>query len=236
VSISIMRGKADTLRVAVRTAEPDGTRSDLFRDVQPGETFFRIPYQVLHAPRGRNAGMGGVAGRGTPGLRRSRRAQVARDVHDARVFPATGFVSGGLSRSVPGGPWRNIWRAVHWAQPAAVRPCVRRARLAATSAAGRWSDSPTTTEAHDAVHPSRSSVRVRRARAAHRRADDADPPRQAPRHLRHQPERRAGEAPEFQAGDDIDALLRRIDEVPRTSATRCATTAAGTPTTRSSGR
>jgi hypothetical protein len=49
VSISIMRGKADTLRVAVRTAEPDGTRSDLFRDVQPGETFFRIPYQVLHA-------------------------------------------------------------------------------------------------------------------------------------------------------------------------------------------
>ncbi|MBD0319161.1 MAG: hypothetical protein ICV87_02435 [Gemmatimonadetes bacterium] len=49
MSISIMRGKADALRVAVRTAEPDGTRSDQFRDVHPGETFFRIPYDVLHA-------------------------------------------------------------------------------------------------------------------------------------------------------------------------------------------
>jgi len=44
-----MRGNAETLRVAVRTAEPDGTRSDTFRDVLPGETFFRIPYHVLHA-------------------------------------------------------------------------------------------------------------------------------------------------------------------------------------------
>ena len=49
MSISIMKGKADALRVAVRTAEADGTRGDQFRDVHPGETFFRIPYEVLHA-------------------------------------------------------------------------------------------------------------------------------------------------------------------------------------------
>ncbi len=49
MSISIMRGDEETLRVAVRTAESDGTRSDNFRDVQPGETFFRIPYHVLRA-------------------------------------------------------------------------------------------------------------------------------------------------------------------------------------------
>lgn len=49
VSISITRGDQETLRVAVRTAEPDGTRSDTFRDVHPGETFFRIPYHVLLA-------------------------------------------------------------------------------------------------------------------------------------------------------------------------------------------
>ncbi len=49
MSISIMRGDEETLRVVVRTAESDGTRSDTFRDVQPGETFFRIPYHVLRA-------------------------------------------------------------------------------------------------------------------------------------------------------------------------------------------
>jgi hypothetical protein len=49
MSISITRGEEETVRVAVRTAEPDGTRGDTFRDVQPGETFFRIPSHVLRA-------------------------------------------------------------------------------------------------------------------------------------------------------------------------------------------
>ena len=39
------------------------------------------------------------------------------------------------------------------------------------------------------VPTARPAVRARRARAAHRRADDGDPPRQASRRLRHEPER-----------------------------------------------
>ncbi|CAA9330568.1 MAG: Superoxide dismutase [Mn], partial [uncultured Gemmatimonadaceae bacterium] len=39
------------------------------------------------------------------------------------------------------------------------------------------------------VHPAAAPLRVRRARAAHRRADDADPPRQAPPDVRDEPQR-----------------------------------------------
>src|SRR5690242_5570448 len=39
------------------------------------------------------------------------------------------------------------------------------------------------------------ALRFRGARAAHRYADDADPPRQAPSGLRQQPQCRAGETP-----------------------------------------
>src|SRR5882762_6045777 len=43
------------------------------------------------------------------------------------------------------------------------------------------------------AHPASSALRLRRARAAYRRADDAEPPRQAPSGLCQQPERGAGQ-------------------------------------------
>ena len=52
------------------------------------------------------------------------------------------------------------------------------------------------------------SLRLRRAGAAHRRADDADPPRQAPRRLRQQPERGARGACRAPGEDDRGAAGR----------------------------
>ena len=58
-----------------------------------------------------------------------------------------------------------------------------------------------------------AAVRARRARAVHRREDDGDPPRQAPRGVRHEPERRARAAPDFQK-HELEELLRNIANVP----------------------
>ena len=80
------------------------------------------------------------------------------------------------------------------------------------------------------------AVRVRRARAAHRRADDGDPPRQAPRGLREQPQRRARGHAELGGAVDRRGPDEPRARSPRTSARRSATTAAATRTTRSSGR
>ena len=75
-----------------------------------------------------------------------------------------------------------------------------------------------------------------RPRAAHRRAHHGDPPRQAPRRLHQQPERRPRGHPALQARS-IEELLRGFDARPRGHRRRpSATTAAATPTTTCSGR
>ena len=86
----------------------------------------------------------------------------------------------------------------------------------------------------DGVRGSRSSVRLQRARASHRRADDARAPRQASPGIRGQGQRRP-------RGHRVGGQGRqRGPEEPRPAwATRrrpFATTAAGTTTTRCSGR
>ena len=81
-----------------------------------------------------------------------------------------------------------------------------------------------------------ASVRRRRARAAHRRADDADSSRQASRGVREQPERRAREASRAAGQERRGSHQEPVAPCPRTSAPPSATTAAGTSTTRCSGR
>ena len=64
--------------------------------------------------------------------------------------------------------------------------------------------------AKESVHvplASAAAVRLRRARAAHRRADDADPPRQAPRGVREQPQRGARKASRS-AGQERRGLIK----------------------------
>ena len=90
-------------------------------------------------------------------------------------------------------------------------------------------------ESPDAFLRSRSSLRLRRARAAHRRGDDARPPRQASPGLRRQSQRRP-------RGHRVGRPRRRgraartSPACPPTSRARSATTPAATTTTRSSGR
>ncbi|CAA9324814.1 MAG: Superoxide dismutase [Mn], partial [uncultured Gemmatimonadaceae bacterium] len=68
-------------------------------------------------------------------------------------------------------------------------------------------------------HPAAASLRVRGARAPHRRADDADPPRQAPPDLRQQPERGAGEG--ARAAEPADRAAARQRQLgPRGGARR----------------
>ena len=57
------------------------------------------------------------------------------------------------------------------------------------------------------VYPAPAPLRLRRDRALHRRQDDGDPPRQAPRHLRHQPEQRLEGPPRVAQGKPIEELL-----------------------------
>ena len=81
---------------------------------------------------------------------------------------------GSLVRS-PNDPLRAAGRAL----PSHVRPVFRL---------------PSTARRTNGARTSQTSLRLRRARAAHRRADDADPSREASSGVRHQPERRAREA------------------------------------------
>ena len=76
----------------------------------------------------------------------------------------------------------------------------------------------------------------RRARTPHRQADDGDSSRQASPGLRQQPERRAREASRAAVEERRGADQRTSTPCPKTSARRCETTAAATPTTRCSGR
>ena len=86
------------------------------------------------------------------------------------------------------------------------------------------------------AHQCRPALRLRRARAAHRRADDADPSRQASCGVRQQSERRAREAPGAAGQERRGADARTSTPCRRTSAPLCATTAAATSITRCSGR
>ena len=93
-----------------------------------------------------------------------------------------------------------------------------------------------TSGAGHGVLPSPPPVRLQRPRAAHRRADDADPSRQASRDLRQQSQRGAGAASRPAEEVHRGAARRTSTACPRRSAPRCATTAAATPITPRSGR
>ena len=79
-----------------------------------------------------------------------------------------------------------------------------------------------------ALHATAASLRSRRARAAHRRADDADPSRQASSGVRQQSQRRDREGARARRAGRSKISARNRRRFPKPSAPPCATTAAAT--------